>query len=199
MEFVGRSPFGVVSVGEQVSLGSYSAYTEAQRTVDYLADHDFEVETTQIIGSDLRMVEQVTGRLTWARVLLSGAASGAWFGLFVGLLLSVLTLTTFGQAMLFGISWGLVFGVGFAAIGYALTRGRRDFTSLSATVPSRFEVLVDAAHPQRATTVTLGPSVVPIRRVDRPARPADRHLRNLRHAPPCVMLRPPRSPSPPAT
>ncbi len=158
MEFHSRSQFGVVSVGDQVSLGSYTDYSDAQRTVDYLADHDFEVETTQIIGSDLRMVEQVTGRLTWTRALLSGAASGVWFGLFVGLLLSILTLTTFGRAMAFGIGWGLVFGLGFAAIGYALTRGRRDFTSRSATVPSRYEVLVDAAHGQRAGTVLAGMS-----------------------------------------
>ena len=90
--------------------------------------------------------------------LLSGAVGGVWFGLFVGVLFSLLTLTTFGRAMVFGMSWGLVFGVGFAAVGFALTRGRRDFTSLSATVPSRFEVLVDAAHAQRATTVLAGMS-----------------------------------------
>jgi hypothetical protein len=35
------------------------------------------------------LVERVIGRLTWGRVLLSGAASGAWFGLFVGLLLGL--------------------------------------------------------------------------------------------------------------
>lgn len=60
--------------------------------------------------------------------------------MFVGVLFSLLTLTTFGRAMVFGMSWGLVFGVGFAA------------------VPSRFEVLVDAAHAQRATTVLAGMS-----------------------------------------
>src|SRR3712207_8985496 len=38
-----------------------------------------------IIGSDLRMVERVTGRLSWGRAIGAGAASGAWFGLFVGL------------------------------------------------------------------------------------------------------------------
>ncbi|MEK8110529.1 general stress protein [Micromonospora sp. M12] len=51
---------------------------------------DFEVATTQIVGTELRMVEQITGRLTWPRALLSGAASGAWFGVFVGLLINLL-------------------------------------------------------------------------------------------------------------
>jgi len=49
---IGRRAGPVPPAGEQVSLGSYTSYAEAQRVVDYLADHDFEVETTQIIGSD---------------------------------------------------------------------------------------------------------------------------------------------------
>jgi hypothetical protein len=146
----------VQPAGEQISLGSYTTYAEAQRVVDYLADQHFEVETTQIIGSDLRMVEQVTGRLTWVRAVLSGVASGAWFGVFVGLLLSILHTTTLLRAMGLGLAWGVLFGGVFAAVGYAMTGGRRDFTSRSATVPSRFEVLVAAAHSDRARTVLAG-------------------------------------------
>jgi hypothetical protein len=141
---------------EQVSLGSYTTYAEAQSVVDCLADHHFEVQATQIIGSDLRMVEQVTGRLTWPRALLSGVASGAWFGVFVGLLLSILSTTTFLRAIAWGLSWGVLFGGVFAAVGYGLTAGRRDFTSRSVTVPSRFEVLVAAGHSDHARTVLAG-------------------------------------------
>lgn len=153
---IGRRAGPVPPAGEQVSLGSYTSYAEAQRVVDYLADHDFEVETTQIIGSDLRMVEQITGRLTWPRAVLSGVAGGAWFGVFVGLLLRILTTASFARAMGFGLCWGVVFGGVFAAVGFGLTRGQRDFTSRSATVPSRFEVLVAAAHSGHARTVLAG-------------------------------------------
>jgi hypothetical protein len=144
------------TVGEQVSLGSYTTYGEAQAVVDFLADQRFEVETTQIIGSDLRMVEQVTGRLTWPRALVAGVASGAWFGVFVGLLLGILVTTSFLPALIWGLSWGVVFGAVFAAAGYGLTRGRRDFTSLRVTVPSRFEVLVANAHSEHARTLLAG-------------------------------------------
>jgi hypothetical protein len=136
--------------GAQVVLGSYRTYDEAQSVVDQLADRQFEVETTQIVGSDLRMIEQVTGRLTWPRALVSGAASGAWFGVFVGLLLSILATAGFWRAMVWGITWGAIFGAVFAAFGYAMTRGLRDFTSRSATIPSRFDVLVAAPHSERA-------------------------------------------------
>jgi hypothetical protein len=142
--------------GAQTSLGSFDSYADAQRMVDYLADHEFEVDTTHIIGTDLRMVEQITGRLTWPRALLSGLSGGAWFGIFVGLLINILGTTGFLRAMAFGITWGVLFGVVFAAVGYAMTGGRRDFTSRSATVPSHFEVLVVAAHAERAQTVLAG-------------------------------------------
>lgn len=136
--------------GDQVSLGSYPTYAQAQNVVEALAGQQFEIETTEIIGSDLRMVEQVTGRLNWPRALVGGIASGAWFGLFVGLLIDILTTVSFGRAMLLGLTWGVIFGGVYAAVGYGMMAGRRDFTSRSAIVPSRFEVLVAAAHSDRA-------------------------------------------------
>ena len=136
--------------GDHVSLGSYSTYAQAQGVIERLSDQKFEVETTEIIGTDLRMVEQVTGRLTWPRALIGGIAAGAWFGLLVGLLIDILTTASFGRAMLFGLSWGVIFGGVYAAFGYGLMTGRRDFTSRSAIVPSRFEVLVALTHSDRA-------------------------------------------------
>lgn len=147
------SPTADISMADHVSLGSFTDYRDAQQMVDYLAQHDFEVATTRIVGTDLRMIEQVTGRLTWPRAIASGVGSGAWFGLFVGLLLSLLSTVTLGRALVFGVFWGVVFGAVFAAVGYALTRGRRDFTSLSITVPSRFEVFVADGHATRANAV----------------------------------------------
>jgi hypothetical protein len=47
----------------------------------------------------------------------------------------------------------MAFCAGFAAVGYTLRRGRRDFTSGSASVPSHFEVLVAAAYSDHAHTV----------------------------------------------
>lgn len=70
-------------------VGSYPTYEGAQRAVDFLSDNGFPVERTAIIGSDLRMVETVLGRLTRGRAALAGAGSGAWFGLLIGLLLSL--------------------------------------------------------------------------------------------------------------
>ena len=69
--------------------GSYDSYEQAQAAVDYLSDEKFPVENVTIIGTDLRMIEKVTGRLTLGRAIAAGAAGGAWWGLFVGLLLGI--------------------------------------------------------------------------------------------------------------
>ena len=135
-----------------VQVGSYDSYEQAQAAVDYLSDERFAVENVTIIGSDLRMVEKVTGRLTWGRALAAGAAGGAWWGLFVGLLLGIFSTT--GTAwivlVLVGLAIGLVFGAAFAAIGYAATRGRRDFTSTSQIVAGRYDVMCNPAHAEEA-------------------------------------------------
>jgi hypothetical protein len=132
-------------------VGSYATYEEAQRAVDHLADSDFPVRDVTIVGVDLMLVERIVGRLTWGRVLLSGAASGAWFGLFVGLLLSLFSAA--GDSLVrivVALAGGIVFGLAFAAAQYWGTRGRRDFTSASQMVAGRYDVLCQPRNAEKA-------------------------------------------------
>jgi hypothetical protein len=135
-----------------VQVGSYDSYDQAQAAVDYLSDQKFPVENVTIVGTDLRMIERVTGRLTWGRALAAGAAGGAWWGLFVGLLLGIFSPS--GRAwigiVLTGLLIGLAFGLIFAAIGYAATRGRRDFTSTSQIVANRYDIMCNPARAEEA-------------------------------------------------
>ncbi len=135
-----------------VQVGSYDSYEQAQAAVDYLSDQKFPVENVTIIGSDLRQVERVTGRLTWGRVLAAGAAGGAWWGLFVGLLLGIFAVRpgAWIGSILTGLLIGLLFGMLFAAIGYSASRGRRDFTSTSKIVAGRYDVMCNPAHAEDA-------------------------------------------------
>ena len=136
-------------IGEQVA--SYGTYLEAQKAVDHLADKEFPVQFVTIVGTDLRMVERVTGRLTYSRVALAGLATGAWFGLFVGLLLSIFSESD----QLFGpivpaMAIGAAFGILFSVISYSLTGGKRDFTSASQIVAASYSLLCAAEHAHRA-------------------------------------------------
>jgi hypothetical protein len=135
-----------------VQVGSYDSYEQAQAAVDYLADEKFAVENVTIIGTDLRMIEQVTGRLTTGRAIAAGAAAGAWWGLFVGLLLGIFSSsgTAWIGSVVGGLLIGLAFGAAFGGAGYAATRGRRDFTSTSKIVASRYDVMCQPAKAEDA-------------------------------------------------
>jgi hypothetical protein len=134
----------VLSLEYPMSLGRYDTYDKAQKAVDYLSDHEFPVQNVLIVGTDLKQLERVTGRLTRSRVAIGGLISGAWLGLFVGLIFSLLdpSGTGFGGVIV-TVLFGAVFGLIWALIGYALTGGNRDFTSVTQVVATQYEVLVE--------------------------------------------------------
>ena len=136
-------------------VASYTSYAEAQRAVDFLSDEKFAVEHVRIVGSDLRMIEQITGRLNWGRAALSGLSAGAWLGLMVGLILWLITSDSAGvvATLLWGLFWGAVFGLVFGVARYAMSGGQRDFTSRSTTLPSRFDVMVDVPVAEEAMQI----------------------------------------------
>jgi hypothetical protein len=132
-------------------VGSYATYAEAQRAVDFLADSQFTVQDVTIVGVDLMLVERVLTRLTWGRVIVSGAASGAWFGIFVGFLLSLFNDEgTVLVPILVGLLTGVLFGMVFSVVQYASTRGRRDFASASQLVARQYDVLCQPNTAERA-------------------------------------------------
>ncbi len=138
-----RSPMSPLRLEFPQSLAVYDDYSAAQKAVDFLADEQFPVENCLIVGTDLKRIEKITGRLTNSRVALGGAASGAWLGLFIGVLFTIFTeesaIATIASTMLFGAAFGIV----WALIGYAATRGQRDFQSVTQVVATRYEVLVE--------------------------------------------------------
>jgi hypothetical protein len=127
-----------------VTVGTYHDYASAQAAVDHLSDSKFPVEHTAIVGTDLRLVENVTGRLTTGRSAFAGAGSGAWFGLFIGLILAIFTNANWVGVVIFGVLIGALWGGTFGAIAHALTGGRRDFTSRSTLQANQYAVVVDA-------------------------------------------------------
>ena len=139
----GRRPTPSVPKGDV--LGTYDTYLEAQGVVDQLSKAEFDVAHLSIVGNDLKTVEHVTGRLTYPRAALAGAASGAWLGLFFGLV---------GAALLIGAGFGAIFGV----VSYAITRRNRDFTSTHQVVASNYQIISD---PEVTAKAQAAPSAPP--------------------------------------
>ena len=113
-------------------LKAQGLYAEAQRAVDYLSDQEFSVQDVTIVGVDLMQVERVIGRLTWAKVIGGGVISGAWLGVFLGLVLSIITDTNYLSALVVGVLGGIVFSTGLALVvltGAELFTPRRSSSS----------------------------------------------------------------------
>ena len=143
------SPFGRPAPAPAIPrgdvLGTYDTYFDAQSVVDRLAKADFQVAQISIVGNDLKTVERVTGKLTYGRAALAGAASGAWFGLFFGLVLTIFTppeprsFGVVGAAVLIGAGFGMIFGI----VTYAINRRRHDFTSTHQVLASNYQIIID--------------------------------------------------------
>jgi hypothetical protein len=136
------------------NVASYGSYQDAQAAVDRLSDEGFPVENIDIVGSDLRIVEHVTDRLTRGRAAAAGAATGAWFGLFIGLLVGLFTrgptwLGLILGGLLIGAAWGAIFG--FAS--HAATRGRRDFASAQSLVANRYDIIARGGTADQARSI----------------------------------------------
>jgi hypothetical protein len=136
------------------TIATYNSYRDAERAVDYLSDNGFPVNKVAIIGSDLQLVEQVTGRLTYGGAALRGAVSGAFAGLLIGWLFALLNwfqpiLASFAL-ILWAFLFGAVIGAIFGLLMHALQGGRRDFASVRAMTPSRYEVVADEAVADQA-------------------------------------------------
>jgi hypothetical protein len=126
------------------SVGIYSSYAEAQKAVDFLADQKFEVQNLAIVGTDLKSVERVLGRRNWGTVITQGLQSGISTGLLVGLVVLIFAKpSSILLLLLVSLAIGMSLGVGFNAVAYAMSRGRRDFTSVTQTIATKYEVLCE--------------------------------------------------------
>ena len=129
------------------TVASYSKYGDAEKAVDWLSDQGFAVERSAIVGSGLRSVEQVAGRMTRGRAALLGAGQGALVGSLFALLFGIFfSGPDFAGLLLYALVLGASFGALFGASRqYANGGGRRDFVSATAIEADRYDLQVDGA------------------------------------------------------
>jgi hypothetical protein len=133
--------------GPRRVVATFDNYRDAERAVDALSDQRFPVDRVSIVGRDLRLVEQVTGRMTYGRSALHGALSGALVGALIGWLFTVFNwfdpVVARGWLILDGLWFGALAGALFGLLAHALTGGRRDFASVGGMQAEHYDVLVD--------------------------------------------------------
>jgi hypothetical protein len=125
-------------------VGQFKNYLEAVKVVEQLVDNGFPARLVSIIGSDLKTVETLKGKLGYGRVALSGAVTGSWIGLFFGLLFGATSTTE--QVVITNLSAGIVIGAGVGmllnVIRFSLTKNKRSFISAQAVIAKKYDVIV---------------------------------------------------------
>lgn len=135
----------VPMVPEGTEVASYRTYPEASQAVDYLSQNDFNVSQVTIVGTDLYLVERVTGRLTAGRVAMSSASSGGIWGAMLGFVFSINSGTTSSLWILGGMFLGALAAMSLSLIAFVIRGRRRDFLSQQQVVAARYAVLVSSA------------------------------------------------------
>ena len=125
-------------------LAHFTNYREAVKAVEQLVENGFPPRLISIIGSDLKTVETLKGKLGFGRVALSGAVTGSWIGLFLGLLFGATSATE--QVVVTNLSAGIVIGAGvgmlFNVIRFSMTPNKRSFISGQSVVAKKYDVVV---------------------------------------------------------
>ena len=134
-------------------VASYQTYAQARAGVDFLSDYGFDVSSITIVGTDLHMVERVTGRLTIARASMSGASSGGLWGALAGMFMSAgQNAGGTGTWVLGGIVIGALVGMALSALAFILRGRNRDLLSSQQVVAERYAILA-ASDVDRAFTL----------------------------------------------
>ena len=125
-------------------VATYSEYAEAERAVDYLSDEGFPLERVTIVGSGLRVVERIGGRLTPASGV--GPFEGGLIGLAIALLIGLLFTVEEGMIalLLAGVIGGAAVGGALWALARSANAKRRKSAATKAAIEAEaYELQVD--------------------------------------------------------
>jgi hypothetical protein len=143
-------------------LADFPQYAEAVAYVEKLVRNDFPAGFIAIVGSDLRSVERVRGKMSYARVAFSGAVTGAWIGLIYAFLFGPAIDTaniasdangTLGSAIVIGAGVGMLFNV----LRFSFSRSKREFVSQSSIVAAKYQVQVPSNMLSQANEAAAKP------------------------------------------
>jgi uncharacterized membrane protein len=141
---------------DEVVIGSYSSYEEAERVADALADRGL-VEHVWIVARDVVIVEEIVGRMTSAKAALYGGSVGAILGLTLGALFGLLDWYAPGRSAILLTLWGLGLGaVNGAIVGvidHWAHHGTRDFETVTRLEAGTYDVVSDREHAEQASRI----------------------------------------------
>ena len=122
-------------------VATFGNYEGAVAFVENLVAKEFPPAAIAIVGNELRSVERVRGRLSYATVAVKGIMNGSWLGFIFGLFFTSNILTSMNTLLtcvLFGAAVGILFNV----LRFAMARRKRGFISVAQFVAKEYQVQI---------------------------------------------------------
>ncbi len=196
--FGGPAGTGTDDLGQAVA--SFPKYENAQKAVSALIAGEVPARDITIVGTGLRSMERITGRLGYATAARSGALNGLMLGLLFAFIFVLGTpnaqISAFVGVLLVGMALGMLLSLGT----YSLLRRRRDFASVTQVAADHYDVFVAASSLAKARGI-LGTSGAIRTEVVRPPAPTNaappQYGERVTTPGPAAPAVPPRPPVPP--
>ena len=153
---INRGLVPVVPTGDVVA--EFSNYGDAVLLVDRIVGGGFAANLIAIVGSNLKTVERVRGRITYGRVAMRGALNGAWLGTLLGVIFASATTpaamtNSVVAAAVLGAGVGMILGV----LRLSMRGPNRQFFSSSVVIAETYQVIVPAGLGARAQELANAP------------------------------------------
>lgn len=152
----GRVPPGRQETGE--TIATFSGYEAAQKAVSALIAAEVPARDIAIVGTGLRSLERITGRLGYAAAARSGAVTGLMLGLLFSFVFVLgnpdVSIIVFAGVLLVGVAIGMLLNL----ITYAAVRRRRDFASVTQVIADSYQVCVLPSSIHKAREVLGAPA-----------------------------------------
>jgi len=146
-----RRSDAIFQVPSGEDLATFESYPAAQELVNQLVTNGVPAKALSIVGSDVTVVERVTGRVGYGRAALSSAISGSWLGALAGLVVIIINpvdvITPLAAGVLIGAGAGMVIGM----LVYTLSPGpKRLYRSMQQVIARSYRVVVESAAHEAA-------------------------------------------------
>ena len=149
--FAARRSDAQFRIPEGETLGTFSAYPEAQELVNSLVTQGVSAHALSIVGSDVTLVERITGKIGYGRAALSSAMSGSWLGVLAGLVFVIVSPTDVITPIVAGLFIGAGIGMVAGMVVFTFSKGpKRLYRSMQQVIAQSYRVVVESGHHSQA-------------------------------------------------
>ncbi|MBM7051093.1 MULTISPECIES: general stress protein [unclassified Rothia (in: high G+C Gram-positive bacteria)] len=148
-----KASAALTSIPDGHKLTSHRSRDELNTAVARLTDGGVPAQALFIVGNNIRQVEVIAGKITYAKAALSGAISGATFGALISVVMALVTNTSILANALTAVPLGIAFWMLTGVLSVARMKNKDAFATRATTVAESYDLMVVPQYSQQARQI----------------------------------------------